>query len=333
MAKKIQSSPPKVRKPRKATAAPLRSTSGAGYEFEDLIGAWLHVKMLAGEPTPGIGGQLVCLQAQTSALGWHVDDLLVTAALAAGTARLAISAKGNPQVNSAGLPADFVKRAWQQWRTAGGPMNALSDGLALVTRGTNADFDAAWAEIKSACLGSDKALALARIRSNPKQLKVFESVTKPDGKITLGTDEEAVELIRQLHVLPVDLQLAYSELESQAIAQCRRLLASGLLSDAELLWKRLIDEAKHVRLRKGTLTLEELLAIVRKDFLLLLHPDFVEDWKTLSNLTADYKERIQTAFVSGQSVSREAESVALEATIIRSKVTVVVGDSGTESLR
>ena len=71
--------------------------------------------MLAGQPAPAIGGNGFQLQAQVSALGWRIDDLLLTSQDIAGTTkRLAISAKGNQQVSSAGLPSDFVLRGWEQ---------------------------------------------------------------------------------------------------------------------------------------------------------------------------------------------------------------------------
>ena len=34
------------------SAPPLRITSGAGFDFEDRVGAWLLMKMLVGEPVP-----------------------------------------------------------------------------------------------------------------------------------------------------------------------------------------------------------------------------------------------------------------------------------------
>jgi hypothetical protein len=52
---------------------------------------------------------------QVEALGWHLDDILFTTdAGAADQRHLAISAKSNVQVSAAGLPADFVERAWKQ---------------------------------------------------------------------------------------------------------------------------------------------------------------------------------------------------------------------------
>src|SRR5262245_57425635 len=105
--------------------------SGAGFEFEDLISAWQMVKALSGEEAPGVGGVGTQLQAQVSTLGWRIDDLLLTTRVNASERRLAISAKGNLQVSASGLPADFVARAWEQWRDPQGPFNRSADGLAL----------------------------------------------------------------------------------------------------------------------------------------------------------------------------------------------------------
>ena len=131
--------------------ATLRSTSGAGFEFEDLIAAWQLVKALSGEQIPGVGG--VQLQAQVSTLDWRFDDLLLTGEAKGGPRRLAISAKGNQQVSASGLPSGFVTQAWEQWRDPQGPFNRASDGLALVTLGTHPKFQATWREVKNACSG------------------------------------------------------------------------------------------------------------------------------------------------------------------------------------
>ena len=116
MATSKNTSKPKAPRGGSAKRAPatLRSTSGAGFEFEDLISAWQLVKALSGEQAPGIGGVVAQAQAQGSTLGWRIDDLLLTAQATTALRRLAISVKGNLQVTAAGLPADFVTRAWEQ---------------------------------------------------------------------------------------------------------------------------------------------------------------------------------------------------------------------------
>jgi hypothetical protein len=172
---------PKTSGGKKRTDPTLRSTSGAGFEFEDLISAWLLVKMLSGEQAPAIGGAGTQLQAQVSTLGWYIDDLLLTTqGKADSSGRLAISAKGNLQVSASGLPTDFVNRAWEQWHDPQSPMRRSGDGLALVTLGTHRIFDPNWREVKNACAGSDIALTMSRIRSNAKQLSIFDSIQTPN---------------------------------------------------------------------------------------------------------------------------------------------------------
>jgi len=326
MAPSKNTSKPKAPRRSSAKRAPatLRSTSGAGFEFEDLISAWQLVKALSGEQAPGIGGVVTQVQAQVSSLGWRIDDLLLTAQASTASRRLAISAKGNLQVTAAGLPADFVTRAWEQWRDPKGPFNRAADGLALVTLGTHQAFDSAWREVKNACSGTDTALAISRVRSNTRQSGVFDSVQKPGG----ASDEETIELIRRLHVLPTDLQFAHSENETQAIAQCRRLLASGCDDEAQALWKALINVAKEVRLRSGTITVPDLLSLLRGQFGLRHHPDFERDWETLFSITADHKARIETELPSGYAVPRTAEKASLQEVVADHPVTVVLGESG-----
>jgi hypothetical protein len=282
------------------------------------------VKALAGEQAPGIGGVVTQVQAQVSTLGWGIDDLLLTAQATTEPRRLAISAKGNLQVTAAGLPADFVTRAWEQWRDPQGPFNRTADGLALVTLGTHQAFNPAWLEVKNACSGTDTALAMSRIRSNKRQSGVFNSVQKPGS----ASDEETIELIRRLHVLPTDLQFPHSENKAQAIAQCRHLLTSGSGDEAQALWKELINVAKEVRLHSGTITISDLLSLLRVQFGLRHHPDFEHDWKTLFNVTADHKVRIDTELPSGYAVPRTAEKASLQVAIADHTITVVFGESG-----
>lgn len=325
MTKSKNKSKPKV--PRAGSAklppATLRSTSGAGFEFEDLISAWQLVKALAGEQAPDIG-VVTQVQAQVSTLGWRIDDLLLTAQTTTASRRLAISAKGNLQVTATGLPADFVTRAWEQWRDPQGPFNRVTDGLALATLGTHQVFAPAWREVKNACSGTDIALTMSRIRSNTSQSRVFDSVQKPGG----ASDDETIDLIRRLHVLPTDLQFAPSENENQAIAQCRRLIASGRDDEAQALWKALLDVAKVVRLRSGTITIRDLLSVLRRGFDLHHHPDFERDWETLASITEDYKARIETELSSGLAVPRAVEKASLKTAVTHNLVTVVFGESG-----
>jgi hypothetical protein len=105
-------------------ATTVRGTAGVGFDFEDRVGAWQVLSILSGQPLDGVSGRGLRIQCQTDKLGWVVDDLLISTAEDDQVYHLAISCKGNPQVTAAGLPNDFVTRAWQQWSSSlsGGPM-------------------------------------------------------------------------------------------------------------------------------------------------------------------------------------------------------------------
>ncbi len=285
--------------------------------------------MLSREALPGIGPGGTQLQSQVSALGWHIDDLLVTAVQQPKPQRIALSCKSNQQVSSAGLPADFVLRAWQQWEEAkSGPMDRLSDHLALVTRGRHAEFDEAWSDIRNWCSGGDAALAIARIRQTRKHATVFDSVKAPNGRIKKARDEKTVELIRHLNVVPLDFQLDNSTSLKDGIKRCRGLLVSVSQEEAEHLWRDLVAEATTARLGHGTITLTELWLKLRTKFSLKHHLDFEASWKTLTAITKDYKRVIETVLPSGYGIERKEETAKLADLLHSQTVTVVYGESG-----
>jgi hypothetical protein len=308
-----------------------RSTAGPGFDFEDHVAAWLLIKMLSGEPLPGVnsadGARLLT---QTGALGWRLDDLLVVCTPKQGDQRqLAISCKSNVQVTASGLPRDFVAAAWQQWRASdAGPMRRGSDTLMLVTRGRHPTFEPLWADIKNWCDG-DPALALARIQGTTKHRKVFESITSPISEMgATASDEEVIALIQHLQIKPLDFDLVASEDESRAITQCRGLLREGTVSAAIDLWKALVEWARDARLGNGTIDLPTFWGELRRRFGLKDHPDFSSSWETLNSITHAYKSRIEAALPSGFALIRESEMEKLGGLIAAEAVSVIYGESG-----
>jgi hypothetical protein len=307
VAKKIQ---PKSSKRNNATT---RSTAGPGYKFEDLAAAWLMVKMLRGEAIPGINSPGERLQMQTKALGWEIDDLLVSGRKHNDTEarRLSVSCKSNVQVSSAGLPAAFVAAAWNQWRKPG-QMRRGTDGIALITRDTHTAFSATWADIKTWCAGSDIAFTLARINASAKHRRIFSSVRDPGTSAGAPPDDqEVVAFIRALDVFPLAFQLAPSSTEQAAIATCRDIVASGKAEDAEALWKAIVLRAEAARLGDGTISLQELWAELRVSFRLKDHPDFAASIRALTSLGNDYVSRIETGLPNGNRFTRERLSTVI----------------------
>ena len=219
-----------------------------------------------------------------------------------------------------------MARAWEQWREPQGPFNNAADGLMLVTLGTLHTFDAAWREVKNACSGLDVALTMSRIRSNRRQSRIFDSVQKPGGT-SIATDEETIKLIRCLHVVPTDLQFAYSDTENQAIGQCRRLLVSEIPPKAKHSG-RASSSSRRTCALEGTVTVQDLLSLSAEPVALRHHPDFEQDWETLSNITSDRTVRIETGPPSGYAIPRTTDIALLRAAVAENTITIVFGESG-----
>lgn len=312
----------------KSSKATTRSTGGPGYNFEDLVAAHLLVKMLLGRQLPGVGGDGCTLQFQTEPLGWKIDDLLVAATDGSSSRHFAVSCKSNHQVTGKGLPSNFVSAAWEQWRAADvGPINRSSDALALVTRGQPNAFPATWADIVQWCNAGDDKAAIKRIRASNKHASIFESIRKPDGN-AVATDQETVELIQHLAVIPLDFQLEPSKDRENAIEWCRQLVASGSRSDAETIWNELVRLASDSRIVGGTIRLSEIWAQLRKRFRLKAQPDFAASWESLASVTREHRQAINTALPSGHIVPRERMRKALAEHLEQHAFTLVIGESG-----
>lgn len=314
-----------------ARPSTVRSTAGLGFDFEDRVAAWLLLNALSGQPLTGIDGAAVRLQMQIEALGWHIDDILLTAMTLPNDPRqLAISCKSNVQVTASGLPADFVARCWQQWaKPDPNPMRRGRDCLALVTRGWNNAFMATWSELKSAAPDNDIALALGRMSASAKHRAMFDSVKAPakDAGVTVS-DSDVVAMINTMAVVPLDFHIAESEDEKRAIAQSRMLLVNGSLAEGKRLWDALVAHARNTRLGSGTLDISDLWRLLRGTFALRDHPDYEASWQRLRTLSRDYKAAIETALPTGVAIDRQNEIDELVATISTDTECVVFGESG-----
>jgi hypothetical protein len=312
---------------RRPVAAPTtRQTAGLGFDFEDLVGAWFVSQALSGEPIPGVGA-LAMIQFQTGALGWTIDDLLLTSEDDPAR-RLAVSCKSNPQMTAAGWPADFVEPAWALWQNPQGPMDQARDGLALVTRGRDLKFDPAWTEIVTDCEGPDSHLALARIRQTQVRARIFDSVRSPGGIDRGGSDEATLGLVRHLQTIPLDLQLAGSRDLAASIARCRALLVSNDQLEGEALWDELVRLVHKARVGSGGLTVAAVWAALRAPFALRDRPDYEASWRRLLAVSDEHVAAIDLALPTGLKLQRERQVRALADLVREQTVSVVFGESG-----
>jgi hypothetical protein len=318
-------------KKKRARPSTTRSTAGPGFDFEDHVAAWLLLKALTGQPLPGIEGSATRLQMQVEALGWNIDDILLTTTVSPDDERhLAISCKSNVQVTATSLPADFVTRCWRQWaKPDPNPMQRGKDCLMLVTRGPNNAFMATWSELKKDAPGGDLALALGRMRATAKRRTMFDSVKGPAKEAGFtASDADVVAMLNSIELAPVDFHIANSENEKLAIKEARTVLVNSSLAQGKRFWEELVAQAKNTRLGSGTLDISDLWRQLRRGFALKDRLDYEASWERLRALTQGYKGTIETALPSGLTLGRQDETNELLEKIAANAVCVVFGESG-----
>lgn len=302
--------------------ASQRATSGAGFEFEDLVAAWFMARALAGEPAPGLSAPPASIHFQTRPSGWFVDDLLVTAT---DGARVAVSCKSNVQVTGSGLPPDFVGDVQAQWAPPG-PFDPARDSLMLVTQGAHAAFDAAWRSLKSWSESPDNAFVLDRIAAETRPSRVFDGLTPAADRP--GNRALQLSVLRRTEHLRLDLQARHSADRDASVARCRSALFDGNQAAAEVLWRELVDLAKAARLGHGALTFDTVWSHLRSRFRLRGHPDHAAGWSALETITLDHRDRITTTLPLGLVLPREDLRRQLRETLARRQAVLVFGESG-----
>lgn len=301
-----------------------RSTSGAGYVFEDIVGAWLLVRMMSGVPMHGFDAPGTIIQFQTKALGHGLDDMVVSGVDAAGDQiDLLISCKSGLDVGPGGFRVDFAAGAWKDWDRLDTSRRARTR-FALITRGQHDGFEKTWAELQDWIGAGATPLALARIRRTLKHEKVFDSLAGDPAR----DDETIAELVARVLPLGVDLQTANSKDEEGSIERCRALLASGSWSEAQDLWAKLIAKAADARIKSGTILVADLWAELRAEFALNDHPDFAASWSALRRVSDDCRARVEIALPNGHVMRRESEAAELLDLISTRPVSAVHGESG-----
>jgi hypothetical protein len=310
--------------------ATTRSTSGAGFAFEDCVAADLLSQFLLDMPIEGIGVPGTQILSQAAAGAWIIDDLVCFGAGADGVERrLALSCKSNLQVSGNGWPADFISAAWALCR-GDGPFRKETDRIGLVTRGRHTGFDAIWSDLKSWCEGADELLTLGRINASARHRRVFDSVRLP-GRVggVPPTDGETIGLIASLEQYPLDFQLSPSTSLSSAKLRCRMALSSEDSAEANALWEALVVRAAAARLGNGVIRLEDLIRDLAPRFALRAHPSIAASWTRLKALSAEHCCGIETSLPNGHVVDRSRERERL-AEALRGKFgCIVTGDSGT----
>lgn len=219
----------------------MKVTSGAGFAFEDKVGAYLCAVLLAGEQLLGVDvGPIRRIDFQVGADGWALDDVLVTFASRRRT-RWCVSIKDSPYIRGT-APGAFVEQVWSE--LSGSSDSGFvpgSDLVGLIVPPLPGTASSDLHELMRLARSQDPE-DLARRMEVPgfvsaARRTLWDSFAppRPDPLPSSMTSSPA-EALRALRVLELDFGRAPSTAEAHALALCdqvtRDRTRAGQLWDA-----------------------------------------------------------------------------------------------------
>jgi hypothetical protein len=315
--------------------APVYSTGGGGFQFEDEAAAFVLAAMLAGQPPLGADiGLVQRIDWQTSASGWRFDDLLLTCAGRDGP-KVAVSCKAGNYVTRGGWPDDAVTRLWEQWTLqTQNPFRRGVDRLALITGCLAQEVDQAWDRLLQEAIATDTTRFLERLSAEGGFSEVARTLVgslECPFPLRAGLADEPsqrLELLRSVRLWHKDLQRMDSNATGQALEWCRQSLAAGDRTTALTLHNHLRSAAADRRIRGGTLDLVDLVRTFVPQFSFKTWPDHEAAWQTLDARSRERTDTIGDAIggvvcLPRIDVMRELVSASKPSTIV-----LLEGESG-----
>jgi len=310
-------------------------TGGKGFSFENQVGAWFLIHMLAGVPPLDEDlGSLKRLAFQTEPDGWRLDDLLLTCQMGDTIHRCAISIKSDRQFTARKAPKDFVERCWSQFlETKDNPFSLETDRLVNITAELpSATRDSLFSLLKAARVrdATEMAQQLVKGDLSANARAMFQSFACPTdlaAKYQIGT-EKIPELLRCVSVRSLNLEDPNSTDKAHALGLCRQILKTGDLQTAAELWEALVSLVDRHRVDRGHIDLSVVLQALRHRFPLKDHPDYAADW---NRLWADSKERWESVIdvIGGKTrLPRSQLLQTIESEFASHRVVVLLGEQG-----
>jgi len=316
--------------------APIKSTSGAGYSFEEMVGAHYLALMLAGaSPLAPKQASIVSIDFQVRVDGWLLDDLLVTMQVSGEIQRISISIKSNAQLSESSVPADFVEACWEQYFGVNNcPFQRERDLMGLVTG----------PQPGSAFQDAQKLLTKVREQSPPDfprrlatpkyasaaERSLFLSFSCPPRLSSLGPSDEVASaaLLRHVLILQFDYENQPSENLQRSHQLCQGIVASGKQEDAIQLWDRLLAVSRQQRQSNGKIDLAKLLREIRPAPQLLAHPSCRDPWRLLRSWSGEQISNVPTKIGGKVAIDRSDLLSQIAAATQQNSLIVLIGNSG-----
>lgn len=324
--------------------APVELTGGAGFRYEDHVGARFLLDLLSGTNSLGSDfGKVLRIDWQARESGWFADDLVISFNTAGGDRTAGFSIKSHKQVTESGFPDNFIDIAWAQWFGDGTSrkLKDSNDAIVLVTGDIASGVKSAWSDLLREILSAIPApeRMVARLSASKEdegsqtsiiQRNLFNGFHCPQkfkqyGKIN---EVETVHLLGHIRLLDFDYESPTSQDRIKALSDCQRILRSGDAKQALELWEKLLGLAAENRPTGGSLHLPGLMATLRGSFDFREHPDYKSDWDILDRYSKEAMADVHTEIPGLPPLDRNEERSTIQDNLDKDNTCFLVGESG-----
>lgn len=313
---------------------PTELTSGKGFDFEDLVGAWLTTYMLStSQIIPNEPTLIKAIHFQTGNNGWIFDDILVELSDGKKSFKLALSVKSNKQFTSQKAPDDLVEDMWKQFSNENTPFNSKCDYLGIVTAPLSG---AAKTSLNSLLTKSrylpegdlqkqiDKAKLAKNVCLLHKSFNCPSTLMDVANKLNLNTDK----VLKRFKAYQCDFYDQASSSEAQAINNIKNILVDPSASNATEVFEKICSLVKRFRVNGGVITPQIAASYIARDTQLKIAPEFTSDLEKLKAYSISSMSRVESSIGNQVSLLRTEEMLKINNSISSSNVSVVLGDSG-----
>lgn len=313
-------------------AAPASLTGGAGFSFEDRVGAWVAAGLLAGAQPLGTDfGPLSVISFQGSRVHQPLDDLLLLSC-EQPSKRFTASLKSFDMLRGGKLETSFVADAWR--RRLADDFDTDAELLGFVSANTAHGAWRSLAKLVEYARNDDPNRLAARLSEargfNETDRGLWESATLPievAREMGATTSQSPGMLLGHLMPLRLDFDEPNSQAAVQALQWCDQALTPGQALGPIELWQALLGIVSHVRPTEGTLGWASLSGSLRH-FSLALRPDARHDWALLDNQTQSALFSVRTELGAGLHLPRVAALERLAVHTERDHASLVSGPPG-----
>ena len=312
--------------------APASLTGGAGFSFEDRVGAWAGAALLSGASPVGADfGPLRAISFQGSALHEPLDDLVVVSRNQPHR-RFTASIKSFDMLRGARLEAGFVADAWR--RRLAADFDADDELLGLVSGSTAQGNWRSLVKLTTYAAADEPDRMVARLAEpgafNKTDRTLWESAALPATvahELGMTAGFSPAVLLGCVRPLCLDFDVPTSEAAAQALRWCDDALAPGQRLGPSELWHALLDTVAQVRPAGGTLDWPALAERLGQ-FAFALRPDARHDWALLDEHTASACKSVRSELGTGMRLARTAELGELSESAAGNPVLLLSGPPG-----